>query len=441
MLVNIHKLKTLLFLSFFLFVSSLQAQVWSMQKCIDTAKVYNKNLQINANNIALSNQRHKEAVANLIPKINAFGEYKYYIEQPTQLMPMSTFGGMEGKFKETQFGVPHNINANFQISMPLFNPQILGAIQTTKIASELSTLQYRKSEEQLLYEISNLYYNAQILQNQIIFIDSNILNINKLLANMRLLKEQLMVKTTDVNKVKLQLDQLVSQREMVSSRCDQVLNALKFSMGIPINQMIATDKKIQYEKSVEYSSASTVDFNIIETQNRILSSELLFLKYSRLPSISLSGAYGTTGLGYDVKPNDFLKFYPVSYVGVQLQLPIFNGTVTNRKINQKKIEVQNSNLQLSLIAEQNQLLIENAKRQRAVAQKMIETMLLQLKLAQDVYEQTVIQQKEGTASLTDVLLADNVLRESQQAYLSVIIDYMRADLELKKTTGNITIYN
>jgi OMF family outer membrane factor len=412
-----------------------------MQKCIDTAKVYNKNLQINANNIALSSQRHKEAVANLIPKINAVGEYKYYAEQPTQLMPMSTFGGMDGKFKETQFGVPHNINANFQISMPLFNPQILGAIQTTRIASELSTLQYRKSEEQLLYEISNLYYNAQILQNQIIFIDSNILNINKLLADMRLLKEQLMVKTTDVNKVKLQFDQLISQKELVSSKYNQVLNALKFSMGIPQNQMIATDKNIQYEKSVDYSNASTVDLNIMETQNRILSSELLFLKYSRLPSVSMSGAYGTTGLGYDVKPNDFLKFYPVSFVGVPLQLPIFNGTVTHRKINQKKIEVQNSNLQLSLIAEQNQMLIENAKRQRAVAQKMIETMLLQLKLAQEVYEQTVIQQKEGTASLTDVLLADNVLRESQQAYLSVIIDYMRADLELKKATGNITINN
>jgi outer membrane protein TolC len=59
-------------------------------------------------------------------------------------------------------------------------------------------------------------------------------------------------------------------------------------------------------------------------------------------------------------------------------------------------------------------------------------------LAQTIYEQTILQQKQGTASLTDVLLADNALREAQQTYLSAVIDYLKADLELKKLTGNIS---
>ena len=52
--------------------------------------------------------------------------------------------------------------------------------------------------------------------------------------------------------------------------------------------------------------------------------------------------------------------------------------------------------------------------------------------------QTVLQQKQGTASLTDVLLADNALREAQQNYLNAVIDFLKADLELKKLTGSIT---
>lgn len=83
------------------------------------------------------------------------------------------------------------------------------------------------------------------------------------------------------------------------------------------------------------------------------------------------------------------------------------------------------------------MLIENANRRRAVTQKTIANTLSQIDLARTVYEQTSLQQKEGTANLTDVLLADNTLREAQQNYLSAIVEYLKADLELKKLTGNI----
>jgi len=34
-------------------------------------------------------------------------------------------------------------------------------------------------------------------------------------------------------------------------------------------------------------------------------------------------------------------------------------------------------------------------------------------------------------------MADNALREAQQSYLSAVIETLKADLELKKLTGNI----
>ena len=169
--------------------TAVQAQVWTLQQCIDTARVYNKTLQMSRNNIAISQQKRKEASANLIPKITANADYKYFTDLPTQLMPAAIFGGPAGTFKETQFGVPHNINANLQLSMPLYNPQVFGAMQSTKIAAELSGLQLQKTEEQIYFDISNLYYNGQLLLRQLSFIDSNVVNTAKLLRNMKLLKE------------------------------------------------------------------------------------------------------------------------------------------------------------------------------------------------------------------------------------------------------------
>jgi outer membrane protein TolC len=441
MLVNIHKHKMILLLFIVVFQSA-QAQVWTLKQCIDTAQINNKYLQISSNNVLIGEQKHKEATANLIPKVNIVGDYRYYTDQPYQLMPMSAFGGPVGQFKETQFGVPHNINANLQLAIPLYNSQIYGAIQTTKVASELSELQYKKTEEQVFFEISNLYYNLQIMHHQLSFIDSNLINSKKLLKNMQLLKEQSLVKMTDVEKVQLQYEQLLTQKELIKSRYEQTLNALKFTMGVPIIRVVDIDPAINFQNGIDYISRTTIDINIAQTQFRFLSTELKTLKRSRLPSINLYGTYGTTGFGYNESPNDFLKFFPIGFVGVQLSVPLFNGTVTKRKINQKKIELQNGELRMNLITEQNAMLVKNTMRQRIVAQQTVINTLSQIQLAQSIYDQTVLQQKQGIATLTDVLLADNILREAQQAYLSTVVDYLKADLDLKKLTGNInTIKN
>ena len=440
-LVNIHK-PCLVLLLIVIGFQSVQAQVWSLQQCIDTAQVYNKKLQVNRNDIAIGEQREKEAKANLNPKVTANADYKYFTNLPYQLLPLNALNpaAPEGEFRAAQFGVPHNINLNLQLSMPLYNPQLYGAIQTTKIASEWIELQYQKLEEQIFFDISNLYYNAQILHHQLAFIDSNLINAERLFKNIQLLNEQLLVKGTDVSKVKLQVAQLTSQKVGVKSKYEQVLNALKFTIGLSLENNLQIETNILYENSFEYSSLSTLDFRMAIIKNRWLGLELNTLNKSRyLPSLNLFANYGTTGFGYNGKPNGFLDFYSIGFAGIQLSYPLFSGTVTERKINQKALELKNNELQMGLINEQNYLQVENAKLQRKTAKNTVETLTEQIQLAKIIYEQTIVQHKLGTATITDILLADNSLREAQQTYLSAVIDYLKADLELKKFTGNISL--
>jgi OMF family outer membrane factor len=418
-----------------------QAQIWSLQQCIDTAQVYNKTLQMSRNSIEIGNEKEKEAKANLIPKISLNADYKYFTDLPYQLMPQSAFGGPEGQFKEMQMGVPHNISTNIQMAVPLYNPQVYGAIQTTKIASDLSELQYKKTEEQVFFEISNLYYNAQILIAQQQFMEGNLENTKKLHENLQLLYAQQMIKKSDVSKVALQKEQLITQSHLIESNLEQVLNALKFSMGISLQQNLEIENEILYKPAGDYLVKQPVDLQIAYAQNKLISSELGTLRNSRLPAVSLYGSYGQTGFGYDEKPNDFLKFFPTSFAGLQVSVPIFNGTVTKRKINQKKIELQNSQLQIENVADKNNMLIENATRKRMVTQQTIKNTTSQINLAKNVYDEMILQQKEGTANLTEILLADNALREAQQSQVNAIIDYLKADLELKKLTGNISLKN
>ena len=444
MLVSAHyiKLKILLFVLLLIGTSQVSsAQVWTLEQCIDSAQLYNKNLQIQRNNIEIGNQKQEEVKGNLLPKVNANADYKYFTNLPYQFMPMSLFGGPEGQFKAVQFGVPNNMNANLQFSLPLYNPQIKSAIQSTKIASDLNELQLKKSEEQIYFEISNLYYNAQILNHQILFIDSNLVNARRLLRTMQLLKEQLMAKGTDVNKVALQADQLNTQKAVIESKLEQVMQALKFSMGVSPDREIEISDDISYQTNGSYTRMPSLDFQIAATQNRLLNNELSTLKKSALPTIALFGTFGVDGFGYYKTPNNFLQFYPIGFAGVQLSYNLFDGNILKRKQVQKKIEIQNNELQQSLVTEQNDMQIGNALNQRNTAQKSISLTERQIKQAQSIYEQTIMQQKEGIASLNDVLVADNALREVQQSYISAVVDYLKADLELKKLSGQLSIKN
>ena len=77
MLVNIHKQKIILLLFLTgVAVGPAQSQVYSLQQCIDTAMVNNKSLQISRNSREVGEQKHKEALANLVPKVNVNADYR-----------------------------------------------------------------------------------------------------------------------------------------------------------------------------------------------------------------------------------------------------------------------------------------------------------------------------------------------------------------------------
>ncbi len=435
-LVNIHKRYVFLFL-LGVGIQQLQAQEWTLNQCIDSALVHNKKLKIDANNILLAKEKQKEISSNLLPKVSATFDYKYYFDLPTQLMPAKAFNpaAPDWQFNAAQFGVPHNINTNIQFGVPLYNAQVYGGIKTTKIASKLREVQYQKSKEEIYVTISNMYYNAQIIKNQLQFVESNIKNASKLLDNLTLLKEQKLVTGTDVKKIDLQVKQLQTQKQLLLSKYSQVINGLQISMGVS-KKNITVSSTINYKELAQYTKNKITDIELVETKSALNDSEIKTLKKGKLPTISLYGSYGKIGYGYDVKPNDFLDFYDVSFVGLKINIPVFDLS-RKHKIKQKKIEKENTELQLSLLKEQNNIEIETAQKQVAVTKNTIDNTIEQINIAQSIYNNTLLQHKEDTASLTEVLLADNNLKMAQQNYLQAIVDYLKADLELKKVTGNI----
>lgn len=415
---------------------SAQAQTLSLRQSIDSALLYNRTIKLAQQDGLIAHEKNLEAKSNLFPKLNGMADYRYYTDLPYQLMPAAAFGGPAGTYKEIQFGVPQSLNANLQLAMPLFNPTALSAIKSTRIASELSEIQKRKTDEDVVMEVSNAYYNAQVLLNQLAFLDSNIINTNKLVQTTTLLYQQQLAKGTDVDRLKLQLQQLATQRSTISSQHQQVINALKFLMGKPISDSIEVQINETPINETTFQPKTTTDIVLIDKKMEFSLSELSGLKNSRLPSVNAYGVYGTNGFG-TTGSNSFFNFHPIGYVGAQLSVPLFNGMVTKHKIDGKKIEVNKTIIQKEIATEKANLDLVNAEMQLSVANTTIATVNTQIELAKKIYNNTVLQNQQGMANITDLLLADNSLREAQQNYIVALVNLRRAELEYKRVTGNL----
>jgi OMF family outer membrane factor len=436
MLVNTHKQ---IFLSLFLFflVGEIKAQEWTLEQSLDTAMQHNRALQIAQNQSAGAALKNQESRSQLLPKVMASADYKYFTQLPYQILPQEAFGGPSGVYRAIQFGVPHTIMGNLNLRMPIYDPQLMSGIQVSESFQQLTDLQLIRTEEQLYLEVSNLYYNAQIVKNQLAFLQANQVNGEKLERNVRLLYEQKLASRTDLDKVILQNQQLESQIFQLESQQATILQQLKLVIGLPLDQPMDVESAIQIEESEIPNPGLTSDLRIQEIREKMIGQELKAIKNSRIPSVNLVANYGTTGFGYNGAPESFLDFYPQSFIGAQISFPIFNGSVTSKKIRQKELELSSASLQKSLIADQTQVQYQAALRQQATAKKQIETTQYQIVLAESIYDKSILLQQEGLATLTDILLADQSLRSAQQAYLDAMVEYLKATLELKKSSATL----
>lgn len=436
---NTHTfLSKVMMVFFILIITSIQgfAQTLSLQQCIDTALVYNRNIKLAQQDGLIAKEKNHEAKSTLLPKIVGFADYRYYTDLPYQIMPQSAFGGPPDTYKEIQFGVPQNLSTNLQIALPLFNPAALSAIKSTRIASELSEIKKVKTDEDVVMEVSNAYYNAQILLNQLAFMDSNISNIKKLVQTTSLLNQQQLAKGTDVDRLKLQLEQITTQRSLVYSQHQQVLNVLKFMMGKQISDSLEVLLHETQIAVADFQPKTITDILLIDKMIEFSQSELSGLKNSRLPSLNAYGIYGTNGFG-TTGTNSFFNFHTIGYVGAQLTIPLFNGMMTQHKIDGKKIEVNKTIIQKEIVTEKATLDKVNAEMQFNIANANIATVKTQIELAKKIYDNTVLQNEQGMANITDLLLADNSLREAQQNYIVALVNLRKAELEYKRVTGNL----
>ncbi|GAB4109318.1 MAG: TolC family protein [Thermoflexibacter sp.] len=411
----------------------------SLQQCIDKALQENLSIKSARYDIDLTNDKIQEVKAGLFPQVNLNANCQYNTQIAKQLVPAAAFGGKQGEFLTLQFGVPMTTTIGVSANQALFNAQIFIGLKAAKTASAISKLQLLKNQEDVVYNVSATYYNAQSLAQQIDLLKQNLASVLKLIDTSNLLYQNQLGKKIDVERLEVNRANLETQIENLGNTYSQLISLLKFLTNTPQDTPLEIQKDIQTDLNALLQEAGNIEqrteFKLLEVQKVLNSFEQKQISSGYFPIISLVGQYAQQGFA---KPGELdYRSFPVSFVGVQLQMNLFDGFNKMYKMRQKKMELQKLENQALTFKENTSREMINARNTLRVNLKSLTFQQTNMTLAQKVYEQTQLQFKEGIVGITDVLNAENALKEAQTNYLTALVKVRVAELDLKKANGTL----
>jgi outer membrane protein len=356
---------------------------------------------------------------------------------------VANFGGQT---QSIQLGQNWNSSAGVQLSQQLFNQQVFTGLQAARSSEEYYNLTSQLTEEQIIELVANNYYQVLVNRQQLNVVDNNIKNVKVTEKIISTQYENGLAKKIDVDRIKVKLTNLLTQREQTSNSITLLENQLKFAMGMPVSTNITLPKTelTEVTKLPALADSIAVD-NRTETKLLDIQDKLLLLQRKAYvaeyyPSLALTGnyTYSSQSGGFDFLSSNAASIgYGASAVGLTLKVPIFNGFLTRSKIRQADVNIKKAQEDRRESNNSLNMAYENAKIQLKNSLNTITSQKQNAELANEIYNSTQNNYNNGLATLTDLLDTETALTEAQNSYNQALLNYKIAEIQLIKSNGNI----
>ena len=421
------------FLSSFSFFS----QVLDLATCLKMSDTANTNIRNARLDIDINAIQKKVYLASRLPKLTAVGDYRYNAIIAGQVVPGEFFGGAPGTYSTVQFGVPYNLSNSIQLTQILYNPQLNYGFAALDINQKIVAAQERLMQQDIKQQVSSTYFNLQAIVKQLEFVESNIANLTKLIANLQKSYELGLVIETEVDKLKISRLTLLNTKLSTEATRTQLSSLLKILIGINSDGALSlvSDEMMENTILVDQNNINHPELELMAAQKEMNAEERKGTKMAYLPSVSFYASYN---YAYNIKPkDDFRTGINSAFLGLHLDWTLFDGF---EKYNKQKMNALNKDKlenQEALLTKQLALLSETAKNQIDVQASSLETAKEQLGLDNKVYVQTQAQFTAGTISSNELIQADNGLQQAQTNVVAAYIQLRQAELAYLRSIGSI----
>lgn len=388
-----------------------------------------------------SRYQYREALSNGLPRINGTASIDDYFNIPVTMVSGDIFG-QPGAMLPIQLGTKYNADAGIQAGQMLYSATYFASLQLFRKSCQINDLNLEKGKEELAYNVAQLYIIIQVSDLRLALIDSNLIAFQKVYEYSKQHYTNGFITKIDLDRVSVTISNLGAEYENLISGRNQQLNMLKYLIGIEQSQPVTLtgDTKIQSIQKVltDSSFSGNIDMLISEQKKELAKLNLKLSRSEYLPSLTGYAVYS-----YNAQREQFDMFgnndrwYKTSFAGIKLDVPVFEGGRKKSRINQNKIELEQT------ITAQKDLRSELYTNYLNALQKLNsgETTALKLNentlLAENIFRATNDQYRQGLKSLTDVLNARSEYNVSRLNQLQVLLQIRLSELEIIKINGHI----
>ncbi|SDP96513.1 Outer membrane protein TolC [Mucilaginibacter sp. OK268] len=421
-----------------------QTYSFSIQDCINYAYEHQDSVVNAGLDIKSAEYKVKETRGIGLPQISGSATFQDYLKIPTTLLPGEVFGQPAGTFIPVKFGVKYQSSIGATADQILFDGSYLVGLKASRTYKELSLKNLTRNKIQISVAVTKAYYQILVSNEQLRLTDANLKQLKQQFDETTAQNKQGTVEKIDVDRIAVQYNNLVTTRENTIRSLALNYQVLKFQMGMPIENSLSLKDKLEDIKLDDTADLAAdtsfyhnrIEYSLSETGIALKKLDLKRQQSQYLPTLKANASY-TSSYQNNSFGNLYKMNFPSSYVGLTLNIPIFNGWQRLNQVRQSKIAVLKS--QNDLENSKNGLKLEANKANVAYVNgiQSLNNQKRNRELAEEVLRVSKIKYQQGVGSSLEVTQAQTSLDDANDKYIQGLYDALISKVDLDKAYGRI----
>jgi outer membrane protein TolC len=376
----------------------------------------------------------QESRAGLLPNISGTA-YQANITQNLAALGFQpgTFPGITNTF----IGPFNNFDARARLVQSIFNLSAIRNYQVGRAGVRVAALQEELAREQVASFTALTYLEVLRSDRSVSAAQANVELARTLLKLAQDQRNAGVATGVDVTRSQVRLAQEEVRLAQAQTSLEQARLNLQRVVGLPLESPLTLTDELRFTDEplpavnsfVEQAEQNRREVRIAEEQLRLNGLERRAIQAEYLPSLEFVGDYGVSGI---TPANTDL---PTRRAAIQLNVPIFNGGLTQGRVTVATSRERQAELELGSVRGQveEDVRLALATLRTAVAQVRAADETVQL--AQRELEMSQDRFRAGVADNLEVVNAQTALANARDAQVTALAQYNAARLNLAASTG------
>jgi outer membrane protein len=390
----------------------------------------------------IQQQSNRATTSQALPQVTGNLGVTDYIQIPTTLIP-GEFVGQPGTFIPLKFGTKWNSTGGVTLSQVLFDGQVFVGLQARQASLDYYRKRQEITEQLLRANIHKIYYQLLIGKWQIEQIDANIANQESLLHNSTEMFKNGFAEQLDVDKATVQLANLESEKIQTVYNISNGYLGLKVLMGMPVQDSVRLTDTLTYDMirdavlSDNYKYTDRRDYQLLQINRTLNEYDVKRYKKEYIPTAKLNANYAQNQYVNSFDLGQKNSWYPTSYFGVSVNIPIFDGFYKDANVRQAKLKLQQTmnNMDSMKIRIDND--VEEAQLRFTAALATLDYQKKNMDLSERVYAQTRKKYEQGLGSNQEITTALSDQKTAQANYFNALYSAIAARVDYLNAIGKL----